>query len=121
MRRMWPDDLSFVFENAEEVMLDIPLSLRSEAAAIHRKALKVRLPEDICARLWPLAEARYRLSGSLLGKAVTLIANNPHYHSVHPADGGSEESLSDSGKRYTTKYIVLHFLLDDVREPVEAA
>ncbi len=124
MRRMWPEELSFVFNQAEEVMLDIPLALRGDAdvaGAIHRKALKVRLPEETCARLWPLAEARYRLSGPLLGKAVTLIANNPHYHSVHPADGGSEESVADSGKRYSTKYIVLHFLLDDVREPVEAA
>lgn len=123
MRRMWPGELNFVFENAQEVMLEIPVALReekSDGGAIHHKALKVRLPEDVCAQLWPLAEARYRLDGKNLGKAVTLIANNPHYHGVHPADGGVEDSVSDSGKHYTTKYLVVHFLLDDVREPAEA-
>ncbi len=55
-----------------------------------------------------------------MGKAITLITNNPHYKSWHPADGGSVEGVSDSGKHYTTQYVVVHFLLDDVREPVEA-
>ena len=76
MRRMWPEELGFVFNQAEEVMLDIPLALRGDAdvaGAIHRKALKVRLPEETCARLWPLAEARYRLSGPMLGKAVAAV------------------------------------------------
>lgn len=124
MRRMWPEEFNFVIDQAEEVTLDIPHALREEGGdrdVIHRKALRVRLPEEVCTRLWPLAEARYRLSGAHTGKAVTLIANNPHYHAVHPADGGSEEAVSDSGKHYTTRYLVLHFLLDDVRESVEAA
>ncbi|MFC0480371.1 hypothetical protein [Gellertiella hungarica] len=121
---MWPEDLDFVLEKAEEVTLEIPLALRDEAAhrgSIHRKALRVRLPEETCARLWPLAEARYRLSGRNTGKAITLIANNPHYHNLHPADGGSEENVSDSGKHYTTRYLVVHFLLDDVRETADSA
>lgn len=123
MRRMWPEELNFVLDHAEEVTLDIPLALREEASrgTIHRQALKVRLPEETCARLWPLAETRYRLGGARTGQAITLIANNPHYHSVHPADGGSEEEVSDSGKHFVTKYTVVHFLLDDVRESAETA
>ena len=38
----------------------------------------------------------------------------------HPADGGSEEKVGDSGRHYRTDYLVVHFLLDDVREPVAA-
>ncbi len=124
MRRMWPEEFNHVFDKAEEVPLDIPAALREDGShgqAVHRKALKVRLPEAECERLWPLAETRYRLGGSHAGKAVTLVATNPHYHGVHPADGGSEEGVSDSGKHYITKYVVLHFLLDDVRETADSA
>lgn len=124
MRRMWPEEFNFVLDHAEEVTLEIPLALREESGnrgSIHRKALKVRLSEEDCARLWPLAEARYRLGGAHLGKAITLVANNPHYHGIHPADGGTEEAVSDSGKPYSTRYLVVHFLLDDVREPAETA
>ncbi len=71
-------------------------------------------------RIWPLAEARYRLGGKFSGKAITLITTNPHYHAWHPADGGSIENTSDSGRRYRTNYIVAHFLLDDVRETAAA-
>lgn len=119
MRRTWPDEFNSVLDNAEEVTLEIPLALR-EGASIHRQALKVRLPQETCERLWPLAETRFRLTGAHTGKAITLVATNPHYHGIHPADGGSEESVSDSGKHYTTKYVVVHFLLDDVRETATA-
>ena len=71
-------------------------------------------------RIWPLAEARYRLQGRFSGKAITLIVNNPHYSQWHPADGGTVESVSDSGRAYSTRYVVVHFLLDDVRETAEA-
>jgi hypothetical protein len=120
---MWPEEFDFVLDKAEEVTLEVPVSLREEAehkGSIHRKALRVRLPEDVCSRLWPLAEARYRLGGAHAGKAITLVTTNPHYHSVHPADGGSEEQVADSGKHYTTRYLVLHFLLDDVRETADS-
>jgi hypothetical protein len=60
------------------------------------------------------------LQGEQAGKAITLIVNNPHYSQWHPADGGTVESVSDSGRPYSTKYVVVHFLLDDVRETVEA-
>lgn len=124
MRRMWPEEFNFVLDHAEEVTLEIPHALRKEAGqspSIHREALRVRLPEETCSRLWPLAETRYRLSGAHLGKAITLVANNPHYHGIHPADGGTEERVVDSGKHHTTRYLVVHFLLDDVREPADLA
>lgn len=123
MRRMWPEEFNFVLEGAEEITLEIPPALREGtggAHALHRKALRVRLSEETCARLWPLAEARYRLGGDHAGKAITLIANNPHYHGLHPADGGTDEGVSDSGKHYTTRYMIVYFLLDDVRETAEA-
>lgn len=99
--------------------MELPHALRGEGddkGAVHRQALRVRLPEETCTRLWPLAETRYRLSGAHTGKAITLVATNPHYHGIHPEDGGVEEGVSDSGNRYTTKYVIVHFLLDDVRE-----
>ena len=123
MRRKWPEELNIELDHAEEVTLDIPLALREDEGhrgAIHRQALRVRLPEETCARLWPLAETRYRLDGARRGKAITLVTTNPHYHSIHPADGGSEEQTADSGRHYTTRYVILHFLLDDVRETAEA-
>lgn len=123
MRRYWPDELNFVLDGAEEVTIDVPSSLRNEEEhreIHHRKALRVRLPEEKCVDLWPMAETRYRLGGAHAGKAITLVATNPHYHGVHPADGGSEEGVSESGKHFTTKYIVLHFLLDEVQETAPA-
>lgn len=124
MRRIWPEEFNSVLDHAEEVTLEIPYALREESAhrlSIYRKVLRMRLPEETCSKLWPLAETRYRLSGAHAGKAITLVANNPHYHGIHPADGGTEERVLDSGKRYTTRYLVVHFLLDDVREPVDIA
>lgn len=123
MKRMWPDEFDYVLDGAEEVMLEAPATVNAdgeEIDAIHRQALKVRLSQQDFERIWPLAEARYRLDGRFAGKAITLIANNPHYHAWHPADGGSVEDVSDSGAKYTTKYVVAHFLFDDVREAVAA-
>ncbi len=123
MKRMWPDEFDYVLEGAEEVMLEAPATVNAdgeEIDAIHRPALRVRLPQQDFERIWPLAEARYRLDGRFAGKAITLIANNPHYHAWHPADGGSDDAVSDSGAKYTTKYLVAHFLFDDVREAVAA-
>jgi hypothetical protein len=123
MRRMWPEEFSFILDAAEEVTLDSPARDRedgSHSEAIHRRALKVRMTQADYERIWPLAEARYRLQGRFPGKAITLIVNNPHYSQWHPADGGTVESVSDSGRAYSTRYVVAHFLLDDVRETVEA-
>lgn len=122
MRRMWPEEFNSVLDGAEEVTVEIPYALREEGnrhAPIHRKALRVRLSEDVCSRLWPLAETRYRLGGARSGQAITLVANNPHYHAIHPADGGVEEGVSDSGKPFATPHLIVHFLLDDVREPAD--
>lgn len=124
MKRMWPDEFDYVLNNAEEIMLEAPASVNEDGVeldAIHRPALKVRLSQQDFERVWPLAEARYRLDGRFAGKAITLIANNPHYHAWHPADGGSVENVSDSGAKYTTKYVVVHFLFDDVSEAAVAA
>lgn len=123
MRRMWPDEFSFILDTAEEVVLESAARTRddgSHSEAIHRQALKVRMTQGDYERIWPLAEARYRLQGRLTGKAITLIVNNPHYSQWHPADGGTVESVSDSGRPYQTRYVVVHFLLDDVRETVAA-
>ncbi len=124
MKRMWPDEYDYVLDQAEEVMLEAPASVNEdgvEVDAIHRQALKVRLSQQDFERIWPLAEARYRLDGRFSGKAITLITNNPHYHAWHPADGGSVDGVSDSGVKYMMKYVVVHFLLDDVREPAVPA
>lgn len=123
MRRMWPEELSSILDGAEEVTLESAARERedgSHSEAIRRQALKVRVTQADFERIWPLAEARYRLQGPFAGKAITLIVNNPHYSQWHPADGGTVESVSDSGRAYTTPYVVVHFLLDDVRETVEA-
>lgn len=123
MRRMWPEDLKPILEGAEEVMLEIPVSDRGgdhPAGATRRAALRLRLTEAEYQRIWPLADARYRLDGKYAGKAVTLIVNNPHYHAWHPADGGTEERVSGSGAPFTVKYVVVHLLLDDVREAAVA-
>lgn len=123
MRRMWPEELSSILDGAEEVTLESAARQRedgSHSEAIRRQALKVRVTQSDFERIWPLAEARYRLQGTFAGKAITLIVNNPHYSQWHPADGGTVESVSDSGRAYSTRYVVVHFLLDDVRETVEA-
>jgi len=123
MRRMWPEEFNFILNAAEEVTLDIPAAANeggTHGEASHRQALRVRISQQDYERIWPLAEARYRLDGKFAGKAITLITNNPHYHSWHPADGGSADETADSGKHYTTKYVVVHFLLDDVREAAAA-
>src|SRR5690606_20407816 len=91
MKRMWPDELNFVLDDAEDVVLDLPAVTSDDGVggeATHRQALKVRITQQDYERIWPLAETRYRLDGKFSGKAITLIVNNPHYHSWHPADGG---------------------------------
>ena len=123
MRRMWPDEFRFIFDEAEEVTLDSPATEREDGSAgeaIHRKALKVRLTQEDYERIWPFAEARHRLQGKFAGKAVTVIVNNPHYGQWPPADGGTVENVSESGRPYSTKYVVVYFLLDDVSETVSA-
>ncbi len=123
MRRMWPDAFAELLDSAEEVELHIPPMARDGAPAgkaVSRKALKARITEADFEKIWPLAEARYRLGGRFAGKAITLIANNPHYQAWHPSDGGSVESRSDAGHAFTTRYVIVHFLLDDVRETVDA-
>ncbi|MCB5202329.1 hypothetical protein LH464_07535 [Neorhizobium sp. T786] len=120
---MWPDQFNFILDDAEEVTLDVPAVVSEEDGpqeATSRRALKVRMAQEDYERIWPLAEARYQLDGKFAGKAITLIANNPHYHKWHPADGGTVDSTSDSGRQHTTKYVVVHFLLDDKRETVAA-
>jgi hypothetical protein len=121
MKRMWPNDCNAILEDAEEVMLDAPAE--EGGHPLHRKALKARLSTQDYERIWPLAEMRFRVGeGRFSGKAITLIANNPHYSPWHPADGGSVEHVSDSGRHYTTSYVDVYFLLDDVTEaaPVPA-
>lgn len=123
MRRMWPEEFNSILDGAEEVTLTLPAIVHedgSRSEAISRQALKVRIPMEDYERIWPLAEARYRLGGKFAGKAITLITTNPHYHAWHPADGGSIDNTSDSGRHYRTNYIVAHFLLDDVRETAAA-
>lgn len=123
MKRMWPEEFNSILNGAEEVTLDLPavvLDDGSRSDAVSRKALKVRIPMEDYERIWPLAEARYRLDGKFAGKAITMITTNPHYHSWHPADGGSVDNTATSGRHYTTKYIVVHFLLDEVRETAAA-
>ncbi|MBB1251048.1 MULTISPECIES: hypothetical protein [unclassified Rhizobium] len=120
---MWPDDLDFILNDAEEVTLEEPGSGEAGSAKEghgSRQALRLRITQQDFERIWPLAEARYRLGGARLGKAITLITTNPHYHRWHPTDGGVEEHVSESGRQVTTNYVIVHFLLDDVRETVDA-
>ena len=117
MRRMWPEEFNAIIADAEEVMLESSDEPGAAEAPLHRKALKARIAMEDYERIWPLAEMRFRLGeGQFAGKAITLITTNPHYHPWHPKDGGSIESVSDSGRHYKTDYLVVHFLLDDVRE-----
>jgi len=123
VRRMWPDEFAFLLDGAEEVDLHIPSGAHDDSSpeeTISKKALKARISQQDFEKIWHLAEARYRLTGRFSGKAITLIANNPHYQKWHPSDGGSVESVSDSGQNYTARYVIVHFLVDDVRELVEA-
>ena len=76
MRRMWPEEFNALLDNAKEVDLEIPVAARDSATpghATHRKALRVRLTQADFERVWPLAEARYRLAGKHAGKAITLV------------------------------------------------
>jgi hypothetical protein len=123
MRRAWPEELKTIFDDAEEVMLDSPDTEGKGPVAAgkpQRAALRLRVTQEDYQRIWPLAEKRYRLDGKYAGKAVTLIANNPHYRAWHPADGGTVEGIADSGVPYSIKYIVVYLLLDDVREEATA-
>ncbi|EPE99626.1 hypothetical protein [Rhizobium grahamii] len=123
MRRMWPEEFNSILDGAEEVTLELPAVEHedgSRSEAVSRKALKVRMSVEDYERIWPLAEMRYRLDGKRAGEAITLITTSPHFHRWHPADGGSLDNVSDSGRHYTTKYVVVHFLLDDVRETAAA-
>ncbi len=123
VRRMWPDEYAFLLDGAEEVDLHIPPVARDDGStgkATTRKALRARISQENFEKIWSLAEARYRLDGKFTGKAITLITNNPHYKEWHPADGGAVEGVADSGHKYSTRYVIVHFLLDDVSEPVEA-
>lgn len=119
MRRMWPDEFNSILNEAREVTLDVPAAV-PDGDVTKRKALRARLIQADYERIWPLAEIRYRVQGPLSGKAITLITNNPHYQKWHPVDGGFEEEISDSGKPFQIKYVVVHFLLDDVSDKVEA-
>lgn len=123
MRRMWPDEYAFLLDDAEEVDLHIPPAAGEDGSpkkVTTRRALKARIRQEDFEKIWPLAEARYRLSGRFSGKAITLITSNPHYQNWHPADGGSVENVSESGRHYTSRFVIVHFLLDDVRETAEA-
>jgi hypothetical protein len=117
---MWPDEFNFLLDGAEEVTLDIPAIpglAGSAGMATQRQALRVRLSQQDYERIWPLAETRYRLGGKFSNKAITLIVNNPHYHQWHPADGGATGEAGDPAD-YRSKHVLVHFLLDDVRETV---
>jgi hypothetical protein len=119
MKRFWPEEFTSVLEYAEEVTLE-PVAADSQQPAepsMRRKALRARISMEQYERIWPLAEMRFRLGeGDFEGKAITLVTTNPHYHPWHPADGGSVEGISDSGQHYKTRYLIVHFLLDDVKE-----
>ncbi|MEZ2128580.1 MULTISPECIES: hypothetical protein [unclassified Sinorhizobium] len=120
MRRMWPAEFNSVLHGAEAVTLELSGTAEGKDDAhmpIQKRALKARIPMEQYERIWPLAEMRFRLDDpDFAGKAITLITTNPHYHAWHPADGGSEESVSDSGRHHKTDYVVVHFLLDEVKE-----
>lgn len=122
MKRMWPEELNYILDDAEEVTLDVPASMSKDGAeASQRAGLKVRMTQQDFERIWPLAEARYRLDGRFAGKAITLITNNPHYQQWHPADGGTDDAgETGGGGQLTTKYVIAYFLLDDVREAASA-
>ncbi len=115
MKRMWPEEYAYIIDDAEQVTLEAPAFVSKDGMphdAINRKALKISIPQQDFERIWPLAEARYRLAGKFAGKAITLITNNPHYHAWHPADGGLRDN---------TGHVIAYFLLDDVSETAAAA
>lgn len=119
MRRNWPDEFRDFLNGAEEVTLTLS-GAESHHPKITRKALKVRISQENYEKIWPLAEMRYRLQGDRAGSAVTLITSNPHYQAWHPADGGIEQVTLPSGRVHETKFVIVLFLLDEVRETVEA-
>ena len=124
MKRYWPEEFSGLLEGAEVVELEIPAACREDGShgkATHRDALKVRLSQADFQRIWPLAETRYRLEGTFAGKAITLVTNNPHYHRWHPADGGAGEGVAKADGSSATNDVIVHFLLDDVREDAAVA
>ncbi len=117
MKRAWPAEFNSIFDTAEEVTIE-PLTVEpvnGERLVAHdeppvpRKALEVRIPMETYERIWPLAEMRFQPGeGPYAGKAVTLIATNPHYHpGTLPI--GSEEKVSDSGRHYKIDYLIVHF------------
>jgi hypothetical protein len=118
MRRIWPHEFNFIFENAEEVTLEVPHVRDADGASVatRKQALRVRLLQQDYERIWPFAETRFRLENRFAGKAVTMIVNNPLYHSWHPADGDTQVEGGNSAKPAATKHVVVHFLLDDVRQ-----
>jgi hypothetical protein len=123
MKRTWPEELAYIFDDAEEVTISVttPIEAGSADTSVgHRNALKVHVSQQDFQKICPHAEVRYRLGGRWSGKAVTMIANNPHYHDWHPADGGTASETSTSGRQYTTNYIDVYFLLDAVSEAVSA-
>lgn len=124
MKRYWPEEFAGLLDEAEVVELEIPAAIRDEGThgkATHRKALRVRLSQADFERVWPLAETRYRLGGKFAGKAITLVTNNPHYHRWHPADGGVAEATPGADINPALKYVIVHFLLDDVQEETVVA
>ncbi len=123
MRRMWPEEFYFILDHAEEVTIDVPHAPEAGGSGnpvTRRQALRVRLLQQDYERIWPLADARFRLGGRFAGKAITMIVNNPLYHQWHPADDGSQGETADPVKLPVTKHVVVHFLLDDVREAAAA-
>ena len=118
MKRIWPNEFNFIFDNAEEVTLEVPHVPDADGANVvtRKQALRVRLLQQDYERIWPLAETRFRLENGLAGKAVTMIVNNPLYHAWHPADEDAQVEGGSPAKLAATKHVVVHFLLDDVRE-----
>lgn len=123
MKRLWPEEFNSILDNVQEVTLEPAVSAENpNGEKLARKALKAHLSTEDYERIWPLAEMRFRVGeGRFSGKAITLITTNPHYHPWHPAAGGSVENVSDSGRHYTTTYVDVYFLLDDVKETSPAA
>jgi len=123
MKRMWPNELNFILDGGEEVTLEVPQTSGPNAlrdSVTQRKALRVRLLQQDYERIWPLAETRFRVDGRFAGKAITMIVNNPLYHQWHPADCGAQDDTDDPVKLPVTRQVIVHFLLDDVREAAVA-
>jgi hypothetical protein len=120
---MWPEEFNFILDEAEEVTLEVPHASGADGsphAATQRRALRVEIVQQDYERVWPLADTRFRLGGRFAGKAITMIVNNPLYHQWHPADGGTRGEAGDPVKLPVERKVVVHFLLDDVRETAPA-